>query len=134
MFGFAAGGVEPSSAFPRFPTNIMLMKGQRVIVGPTHFVCMLRIANDNQPLMSTSSVAGGRAVLRNNTCQGSMGTSRGKEIREMFKMVEAGRLKPGVALGDYSLDAFAHAYSDVEERTAIGKVIIRVCAAPLPKL
>ena len=32
VFGFAAGGVDPASAFPQFPTNIMLMKGQRVIV------------------------------------------------------------------------------------------------------
>jgi NADPH2:quinone reductase len=31
VFGFAAGGVEPASAFPNFPTNIMLMKGQRIL-------------------------------------------------------------------------------------------------------
>ena len=59
-----------------------------------------------------------------------MGTSRGEAIREMFQLVEDGRLRPGVVAGDYSLEGFTQAYSDVEARTAIGKVIIK--CAPLP--
>ena len=39
-------------------------------------------------------------------------------IREMFGMVQDGRLNPGVASGDYTLDNFQQAYGDVEERKA----------------
>lgn len=88
VFGFAAGGVEPAAAFPHFPTNILLMKGQRII--------------------------------------GSMGTSRGESIREMFQMVEDGRLTPGVASSSYRLSNFQEAYADVDARKAIGKITIKV--------
>ena len=36
--------------------------------------------------------------------------------REMFEMVQDGRLNPGVASGDYTLENFQQAYGDVEER------------------
>eukprot|EP00746_Dinoflagellata_sp_MGD_P138126 gnl/MRDRNA2_/MRDRNA2_71843_c0_seq1.p1 gnl/MRDRNA2_/MRDRNA2_71843_c0~~gnl/MRDRNA2_/MRDRNA2_71843_c0_seq1.p1 ORF type:complete len:347 (+),score=68.75 gnl/MRDRNA2_/MRDRNA2_71843_c0_seq1:75-1115(+) len=31
VFGFAAGGADPKSAFPNFPINLLLMKGQQLI-------------------------------------------------------------------------------------------------------
>lgn len=31
VFGFAAGGTNPNSAFPNFPINLLLMRGQRII-------------------------------------------------------------------------------------------------------
>ena len=38
VFGFASGGVDPKSAFPQFPANIMLMKG--IVTGDdTNGVC-----------------------------------------------------------------------------------------------
>eukprot|EP00746_Dinoflagellata_sp_MGD_P019451 gnl/MRDRNA2_/MRDRNA2_145214_c0_seq1.p1 gnl/MRDRNA2_/MRDRNA2_145214_c0~~gnl/MRDRNA2_/MRDRNA2_145214_c0_seq1.p1 ORF type:complete len:348 (+),score=79.65 gnl/MRDRNA2_/MRDRNA2_145214_c0_seq1:113-1156(+) len=31
VFGFASGGTDPKSAFPQFPINLLLMKGQQII-------------------------------------------------------------------------------------------------------
>ena len=31
VFGFAAGGTDPKSAFPQFPINRLLMKGQQIL-------------------------------------------------------------------------------------------------------
>lgn len=31
VFGFAAGGTDPKSAFPNFPINLLLMRGQRIL-------------------------------------------------------------------------------------------------------
>lgn len=96
VFGFAAGGADPKSAFPRFPTNLLLMKGQQLI--------------------------------------GSMGSSGGKAIDEMFQMVKDGRLNP-IAGGTretsgsarrYEIDNFQKAFSDIANRKAVGKVVIHV--------
>ena len=57
---------------------------------------------------------------------GSMGTSRGEHIQEMFGMVRDGRLNPGVSGGDYTLETWRAGYGDVASRRAIGKIVIRV--------
>merc|ERR1740123_1320077 len=31
VFGFASGGADPKSAFPSFPINLLLMKGQHLV-------------------------------------------------------------------------------------------------------
>eukprot|EP00747_Dinoflagellata_sp_TGD_P185021 gnl/TRDRNA2_/TRDRNA2_41247_c0_seq1.p2 gnl/TRDRNA2_/TRDRNA2_41247_c0~~gnl/TRDRNA2_/TRDRNA2_41247_c0_seq1.p2 ORF type:complete len:104 (+),score=23.36 gnl/TRDRNA2_/TRDRNA2_41247_c0_seq1:1-312(+) len=31
VFGFTAGGVDPKQAFPNFPINLLLMKGQQIL-------------------------------------------------------------------------------------------------------
>jgi NADPH2:quinone reductase len=85
VFGFAAGGTDPKSAFPNFPMNVLLMKGQQVI--------------------------------------GSMGTSRGEKMDEMFRMVKDGLLKPVVGKV-YALDDFAQAFEDMSSRKVVGKVVI----------
>jgi NADPH2:quinone reductase len=87
VFGFAAGGTDPKSAFPNFPINMLLMKGQQVV--------------------------------------GSMGTSRGEKVDEMFAMVKDGRLKP-VTGTSYALQDFAQAFKDMSSRKVVGKVIIAV--------
>merc|ERR1712224_1010947 len=86
VFGFAAGGTDPKSAFPRFPINLLLMRGQQIL--------------------------------------GSMGSSRGEKIAEMFEMVREGRLRPAVTSRTYSLDDFQRAFDDLASRKAIGKVIV----------
>ena len=65
-------------------------------------------------------------LMKGQRIIGSMGTSRGASIREMFQMVKDGKLNPGVASRDYHLGEFLEAYADVEARKAIGKVIIKV--------
>lgn len=93
VFGFASGGTDPQSAFPTFPANLLLMKGQQLI--------------------------------------GSMGSSRGEKIDEMFQMVQDGRLHPASSVTSgaskpYTVHEFERAFSDVATRKAIGKVIITI--------
>ena len=96
VFGFASGGTDPKSAFPNFPINLLLMKGQKLV--------------------------------------GSMGSTRGKVIEELFEMVKEGRLNPGSATAGtsaktYAIDNFAAAFRDLATRKAIGKVIVDVASA-----
>lgn len=93
LFGFASGGTDPKSAFPNFPINLLLMKGQRII--------------------------------------GSMGSSRGTKITEMFQMVKEGLLKPGAGIQSdsaptYGLENFLDAFRAIATRQAIGKVVVKV--------
>jgi NADPH2:quinone reductase len=93
LFGFASGGTDPKSAFPNFPINLLLMKGQQLL--------------------------------------GSMGSSRGEKIEEMFQMVKDGSLRPGAgaATGSgpgYRLDDFLDAFGAIATRRAIGKVVVDV--------
>lgn len=92
LFGFASGGTDPKSAFPNFPINLLLMRGQQLL--------------------------------------GSMDSSRGEKIDEMFEMVKAGKLRPGAgaATGStpYTLDNFLEAFGAIANRKAIGKVIVEI--------
>lgn len=93
LFGFASGGTDPKSAFPNFPINLLLMKGQQLL--------------------------------------GSMGSSRGAKIDEMFQMVEDGVLRPGAGADTgsgsrYRLDDFLDAFGAIATRSAIGKVVVEV--------
>lgn len=64
VFGFAAGGTDPKSAFPKFPINLLLMKGQHLIGS----------------MMNEKDIANYRAG--------------GHFAKDMFQMVKDGRLKP----------------------------------------
>ena len=93
LFGFASGGTDPKSAFPDFPINLLLMRGQQLL--------------------------------------GSMDSSRGEKVDEMFEMVKEGRLHPGSgAQGDdsrlYTLDNFLEAFRAIATRKAIGKVVVNI--------
>jgi len=103
LFGFASGGTDPKSAFPNFPINLLLMKGQQLL--------------------------------------GSMDSSRGEKIDEMFQMVKEGRLRPGAGavMGSapaYTLDHFLDAFGAIANRKAIGKVVVQIdpaAANPMPR-
>lgn len=66
IFGFAAGGTDPKSAFPKLPINLLLMKGQQIVGA---------MAEDED-----------LAKYRGN----------GQAVTDMFQMVKDGRLKPVV--------------------------------------
>ncbi len=54
-----------------------------------------------------------------------MGTSRGQHIQDMFAMVQAGKLNPGVALGPaFRMAHFRQGLEEVAARTAIGEIIV----------
>ena len=56
-----------------------------------------------------------------------MGTSRGQHIQDMFAMVQAGKLNPGVALGpSFRMTDFRQGLEEFAGRTAIGKIIVTV--------
>lgn len=64
-------------------------------------------------------------LMKGQTLVGSMGTSRGDKIQQMFDMVQSGKLRPFVeSSATYSLENFAQGFDDLANRRAVGKVII----------
>jgi len=102
VFGFAAGGTDPKSAFPNLPLNLLLMRGQQVL----------------------GSVAYGELLGRGERLPSSVVLPK-NPLSELLDWAKAGRLKPFVSK-TYSLENFAQAFHDLANRRAIGKVIVLV--------
>ena len=110
VFGFAAGGTDPASAFPSFPVNLLLVKGQTII----------------------GSMGSSRGALRDEMFE-MVRTGR----LQPGKGAAAASAAGGTGVGVAGLAGFEAAFREVAERRAVGKVVITVqsttdgCAAKL---
>eukprot|EP00747_Dinoflagellata_sp_TGD_P003654 gnl/TRDRNA2_/TRDRNA2_109445_c1_seq1.p1 gnl/TRDRNA2_/TRDRNA2_109445_c1~~gnl/TRDRNA2_/TRDRNA2_109445_c1_seq1.p1 ORF type:complete len:166 (-),score=45.88 gnl/TRDRNA2_/TRDRNA2_109445_c1_seq1:65-514(-) len=95
VFGFASGGMNPQDAFPKFPTNLMLMKEQTIMGAIYAGHLTGKTAKDANSAMNT-----------------------------MLGWAVDGKLKPMVSK-TYPMSDYSQAFKDLIARKTIGKVVIK---------
>merc|ERR1712032_87963 len=106
VFGFASGGTDPRSAFPKIPINLLLMRAQQLL----------------------GSITYGELVGRGELSKQAVTPEQMQDpIPMLLDMVADRRLKPFISR-TYDLQDFMKAFDDLARRKAIGKVVVSVNA------